>query len=34
MIEYDPERKTVFGPCDLKLDGKPRGCLLIFDDEI
>ena len=34
MIEYDPERKTVFDPCDLKLDGKPRGCLLIFDDEI
>ena len=30
MIEYDPEQKTVFGPCDLKLDGKPRGCLFNF----
>ena len=34
MIEYDPDRKTVFGPCDLKLDAKPTKCLLIFDDEI
>lgn len=34
MIKYDPERKTVFGPCDLKLDGKPNKCLLVFDDEI
>lgn len=34
MIKYDAERKTVFGPCDLKLDGKPSKCLLVFDDEI
>lgn len=34
MIEYDPDRKTVFGPCDLKLDAKPTKCLLILDDEI
>ena len=34
MIKYDPERKTVFGPCDLKLKGHPQKCLLIFDDEI
>jgi uridine phosphorylase len=34
MIKYDPEQKTVFGPCDLKLDGKPNKCLLVFDDEI
>ncbi len=34
MIKYDPERKTVFGPSDLKLDAKPTKCLLIFDDEI
>ena len=34
MIRYDAERETVFGPCDLKLDGKPNKCLLIFDDEI
>ena len=34
MIKYDTERKTVFGPCDLKLNGSPSKCLLIFDDEI
>lgn len=34
MIKFDSERKTVFGPCDLKLDAKPTKCLLIFDDEI
>ena len=34
MIKYDPERQTVFDPCDLKLDGKPNKCLLVFDDEI
>ena len=34
MIIYDPSSKTVFGPCDLKLDAKPDKCLLIFDDEI
>lgn len=34
MIKYDPEKKTVFGPCDLKLDKNPSKCLLIFDDEI
>lgn len=34
MIKYDPERKTVFGPSDLKLNGSPSKCLLIFDDEI
>lgn len=34
MIKYDPERKTVFGPSDLKLDAKPDKCLMIFDDEI
>jgi len=34
MIKYDPERQTVFNPCDLKFDNKPDKCLLIFDDEI
>ena len=34
MIKYDAERKTVFGPCDLKLNGSPSKCLLIFDGEI
>lgn len=34
MIIYDPSSKTVFGPCNLKLDAKPDKCLLIFDDEI
>ncbi len=34
MIKYDPERKTVFGPCSLELNGNPTKCLLIFDDEI
>ena len=34
MIRYDAERKTVFGPSDLKLDGHPTKCLLVFDDEI
>ena len=34
MIQFDPERQTVFGPCDLKLEGHPQKCLLIFDDEI
>ena len=34
MIRYDSERKTVFGPSDLKLDGHPTKCLLVFDDEI
>ena len=34
MIKYDPERKTVFGPSDLKLNDSPSKCLLIFDDEI
>lgn len=34
MIKYDAERKTVFGPCDLKLKGSPSKCLLIFDNEI
>ena len=34
MIRYDAERKTVFSPCDLKLNGSPSKCLLIFDDEI
>ncbi|MBO4812977.1 nucleoside phosphorylase [Candidatus Saccharibacteria bacterium] len=34
MIKYDPERKTVFSPFDLKLNGNPTKCLLIFDDEI
>ena len=34
MIKYDTERKTVFGPSDLKLKGSPSKCLFIFDDEI
>lgn len=34
MIKYDPERKTIFDPCDLKLSNKPTKGLLIFDDEI
>ena len=34
MIRFDPERETVFGPFDLKLDGAPSKCLMIFDDEI
>ncbi|MBR3138763.1 nucleoside phosphorylase [Candidatus Saccharibacteria bacterium] len=34
MIKYDPERKTVFSPSDLKLESKPTKCVLIFDDEI
>ncbi len=34
MIKYDPERKIVFEPFDLKLDAKPDKCLIIFDDEI
>jgi len=34
MIEYDPDRKTVFDPHDLKLNGSPTKCLLILDDEI
>ena len=34
MINYDTERKTVFGPSDLKLEGSPSKCLFIFDDEI
>ena len=34
MIKYDPERKTIFGPCDLQLEGHPEKCLLVFDDEI
>ena len=34
MILFDSDRKTVFGPFDLKLDAKPTKCLLIFDDEI
>jgi purine-nucleoside phosphorylase len=34
MIRFDPERETVFGPFDLKLDGAPSKCLLVFDDEI
>ena len=34
MIKYDPEQKTVFGPCDLKIEGQPNKCLLVFDDEI
>jgi hypothetical protein len=34
MIKYDPERKTVFVPNDLKLNDSPSKCLLIFDDEI
>ena len=34
MIKYDPDRETVFGPSDLKLEGHPQKCLMIFDDEI
>lgn len=34
MIRFDPEREAVFGPFDLKLDGAPTKCLMIFDDEI
>ena len=34
MIRFDPERETVFGPFDLKLDDAPSKCLMIFDDEI
>ncbi len=34
MIKYDPERKTIFSPCDLKLADGPNKCLLVFDDEI
>lgn len=34
MIRFDPERETVFGPFNLKLDGSPTKCLMIFDDEI
>lgn len=34
MIRFDPERETVFGPFDLKLDGAPKKALMIFDDEI
>lgn len=34
MIKFDPNRETVFGPCDLKFNEKPTKCLLVFDDEI
>ncbi len=34
MIRFDPERKTVFEPFDLKLIEKLDKCLMIFDDEV
>ena len=34
MINYDPDKNAIFGPCNLNFEKKYKCALMIFDDEV